>query len=308
MAPLRPAPEMESKETSDRQPVARRKPSSASVGCDLGQLAVGRLAREPGQEARQRRAVADMGLARAFDFQADSCRPWAVGRDRRAADHLAPAWSSRSKMAERRWTGSTSTCLAFSASSAAVKSLPAHAPARHCPDAPPIRGCAFLRSRNRSALPSSCRMAKASANGVCGTSLATDIEQPADGIRQSDHRRVGAGFLQRLRPAAARLALLCFARKVERHAAPLRPWAASARSVHTASIGLLCTGDQAAAGLFHRMAHRCATHWPVVQPRVIAQLGALAAGCRGSSLAGLPPPGRAARTARCRSAARTCSV
>ena len=85
MAPLLPAPEMESNDRSLKTAGGAAKAFQRLGRCDFGQLAARRLAREPGEKARQRRAVADMGLARAFDFQRRSCRPWAVGRDRRRA-------------------------------------------------------------------------------------------------------------------------------------------------------------------------------------------------------------------------------
>ena len=57
-------------------------------------------------------------------------------------------------------------------------------------------GVRLAASRNRSAPPSSCRMAKAKRKGRVRHVAAANVEQPADGIRQGDHRRIRAGFLQ----------------------------------------------------------------------------------------------------------------
>ena len=90
MAPSGPAPAMVGNEMSLSRPVSRRKRFQRLDGVDLGEPAARRFALEPGEEAHDRGAVADMGGARAGDL--DGVLHRLHQRDRiGAARHLAAA-------------------------------------------------------------------------------------------------------------------------------------------------------------------------------------------------------------------------
>ena len=167
MAPLLPAPEMES---NDRSPGSRWRG---------GSLPVSRRPRF--RSGCRRRLVSNQARKRA---SAAPSRIWALRMPSISSGFLQALgnWQGsaladlrrRPCAAGRRWPRPrwrdrpARSCL--SARPARRRIRPGHAAARALPRCAINSGLRLASSRNRSAPPSSCRMAKARAKGVCGTS------------------------------------------------------------------------------------------------------------------------------------------
>ena len=162
--------------------MARRKPSSASAASISVSSPPRRLAREPGREsatAPRRRGYAPCACLRS---PADSCRPWATGRDRRPRLTLAPALCSRSKIAAAAVAGSASTVLPFKRIQRGGEIAGRVQPHVRRPDGRSVPGCALLSSRNRSAAAVGMKDREGQRERRVGHVAAANVEQPADGI------------------------------------------------------------------------------------------------------------------------------
>ena len=168
MAPLLPAPVMESNDRSERQPVARRKPSSfsaasISVSAPSADATANHAKKRDSAAPSRIWALRVPSISRLF---LQALGNWQGSGARRIR---APCLVSRSNTALAAVAGSASTAWPASASSAAVKSSGARSrtPSPRCANNSGLR---FFSSRKSSLRPSSCRMAKPSTKGVCGRS------------------------------------------------------------------------------------------------------------------------------------------
>src|SRR6185437_1890235 len=137
---------------------------------DLAEPALGRARREPGEEARQRRAVAAMGDARAIELGLVLARLGSCAGS--AARWIcAPAAARRSNTQAAALAGSTWTRRLASPRRSSVSPNDSGGATRtalpRCSRRP---GASLRGSMKRSTVASLPRMAKASGSGVCGTS------------------------------------------------------------------------------------------------------------------------------------------
>ena len=180
---------MVSKDRSFSAPVASRKPSSLRRPPPARRAgSAGASVRQPVQEPGQRRAVADVGPARALDLDGVLAGAGQGGGIGRRAPPRAPAASSASKYQADDCAGSTSTVLAGQVVQGGGKVL--RRLQRHLVAEPgrQVRRSPWPGSRNRRAVPSALRIAWASGRGERMHVAAADVEQPGDGGRRGDHR------------------------------------------------------------------------------------------------------------------------